>query len=56
MPQAAHDDAAMFINAALSANELRHQVYRTFAMSDAAAAHEATESMSHVGKVLLTTD
>lgn len=56
MPRAAHDDAAMFINAALSANELRHQVYRTFAMSDAAAAHEATESMSHVGKVLLTTD
>lgn len=53
MPPAAHDDAAMFISAALSAGELQHQIHRTYDMADAAAAHEATESMSHVGKVLV---
>ncbi|RPH64432.1 MAG: NADPH:quinone reductase, partial [Burkholderiales bacterium] len=35
---------------------LRHQVFRSFALDDVAAAHEATESMSNVGKVLVTID
>jgi NADPH2:quinone reductase len=53
MPQTAHDDAATFINAALAARELRHQVFGRFALGDTASAHEATESMRQVGKVLV---
>lgn len=56
MSQQAHDDAAMFINNALSNGELRHQFYQRFAMRDTALAHEATESMRHVGKVLVGID
>ena len=56
MPQAAHDDAAMFITAALSGGELKHQYHQAFSMAEIAAAHEATESMSHVGKVLVKID
>jgi NADPH2:quinone reductase len=54
MPQSAHDDAATFINAALSAGELKHQVHARFRLADTALAHETTERMRHVGKVLVT--
>jgi NADPH2:quinone reductase len=56
MSPAAHDDAALFITAALSAGELKHQFHQRFAMQDTAAAHEATESMKTVGKVLVQID
>jgi NADPH2:quinone reductase len=56
MSQAAHDDAAAFITSALSGGELKHQYHECFAMQDCARAHEATESMSVVGKVLVKID
>ncbi len=56
MPQAAHDEAAMFITSALAAGELHHQYYDKFAMKDTAAAHEVTESMAQIGKVLVQID
>ncbi len=56
MSQAAHDDAAAFITACLSTGELKHQYHERFALRDVALAHEATESMSHVGKVLVKID
>jgi hypothetical protein len=52
----AHDEAADWITAALARGALRHQYYRTFALDDIAAAHEATESMRNVGKVLVAID
>jgi NADPH2:quinone reductase len=56
MSRAWHDAAAAWITAALERGALRHQVFRTFALEEIAAAHEATESMSNVGKVLLAID
>lgn len=53
MSRAAHDEAAGFITDALAGGRFVHQVFGHFAMADAAAAHEATESMSNVGKVLV---
>jgi len=53
MSRAAHDDAAAWITRALTDGRLHHQVYRTYPLDDIVAAHEATESMSHVGKVLV---
>lgn len=53
MPAQAHADAAAFITDALQRGALKHQVHRVFALDDIAAAHEATEAMSNVGKVLL---
>ena len=41
---------------ALSGGELKHQYHECFAMQDCARAHEATESMSVVGKVLVKID
>jgi len=56
MPAQAHDDAARWITDALAAGRLRHQVFRTYALDEIAAAHEATEAMANVGKVLVRTD
>ncbi|MEI7445020.1 MAG: NADPH:quinone reductase [Burkholderiales bacterium] len=56
MSREAHDDAARWITDALAREALRHQVFRTFALDEIAAAHEATEAMSNVGKVLLAVD
>ncbi|MFM1991951.1 MAG: hypothetical protein RJA99_4908 [Pseudomonadota bacterium] len=56
MSREAHDDAARWITDALARGALRHQVHRTFALDDIAAAHEATEAMANVGKVLLAVD
>lgn len=56
MPAQAHDDAARWINDALDQGLLKHQVYRIYGLDEIVAAHEATESMSHVGKVLLRVD
>lgn len=53
MPREAHDAAADWITAALSKGTLRHQIHRVFELEDIASAHEATESMKQVGKVLL---
>jgi hypothetical protein len=33
-----------------------HQYYKTFALDEIALAHEATESMKQVGKVLVAID
>jgi NADPH:quinone reductase len=56
MPDSAHDDAARWINAQLAAGRLKHQFHRVFPLESIAAAHEATESMSNVGKVLVSID
>lgn len=56
MSRTAHDEAAVWITRALEAGSLRHQFYKTFALDDIAGAHEATESMSNVGKVIVATD
>lgn len=53
MPREAHDAAAAWITAALQRGALSHQIHRVFEFEDIAAAHEATESMKQVGKVLL---
>jgi len=56
MPQAAHDEAASWISEVLAEGRLKHQFHKTFALDDVAAAHEATEAMSNVGKVLVAID
>jgi NADPH2:quinone reductase len=56
MSRDAHDAAAAWIVDALAAGRLRHQIHRTFALDEIAAAHEATESMKQVGKVLVAID
>jgi NADPH2:quinone reductase len=56
MSREAHDEAANWITAALERGALKHQFHRTFALDDIALAHEATESMKQVGKVLLAID
>jgi len=53
MSAAAHDEAVRWITDALAAGRLKHQVFRTFALDEIAAAHEATEAMANVGKVLV---
>jgi NADPH2:quinone reductase len=55
MSRQAHDEAASYITAALQAGRLKHQVFARygFTLDEVVAAHEATESMSHVGKVLI---
>ena len=55
MPREAHDEAARYITDALRAGRFKHQIYRRYAFTrdEVVAAHEATESMSHVGKVLV---
>jgi NADPH2:quinone reductase len=53
MPREAHDAAADWITSALGKSALRHQIHRVFELEDIASAHEATESMKQVGKVLL---
>jgi NADPH:quinone reductase len=56
MSREAHDAAAVWITDALANGRLKHQIHRTFALEDIVAAHEATESMSKVGKVLVAID
>jgi len=53
MSRQAHDEAAGWITAALQRGALKHQFYRHYTLDDIASAHEATESMSQVGKVIL---
>ncbi|MDH5206509.1 MAG: NADPH:quinone reductase [Hylemonella sp.] len=56
MPREAHDEAARYINEALQDGCFKHQIHQRYAftLDQVVAAHEATESMSHVGKVLIT--
>lgn len=56
MPFEEHERAARWIGDALSADRLRHQVHRRFPLDEIVAAHEATESMSNVGKMLVDID
>jgi NADPH2:quinone reductase len=56
MSAQAHEEAAAWISEALATGNLRHQVFQTFSLDEIAAAHEATESMSNVGKVLVRID
>lgn len=56
MPDSAHDEAARWITAQLVAGRLKHQFHRVFGLDSIAAAHEATESMSNVGKILISVD
>jgi NADPH:quinone reductase len=56
MTAQAHDEAAAWINDALDQGLLQHQVHRVYPLEEIVAAHEATESMSHVGKVLVKID
>ncbi|MFZ9182380.1 MAG: NADPH:quinone reductase [Hylemonella sp.] len=58
MPRQAHDEAAAYITQALVQGLFKHQVYRhyAFTLEDVVAAQQATESMSHVGKVLIRID
>ena len=53
MPRQAHDAAAAFIGDALNRGALKHQIHRVFPLDETAAAHEATEAMANVGKVLI---
>lgn len=55
MSRQAHEEAARYISAALQAGKFRHQVFARFGftLDEVVAAHEATESMSNVGKVLI---
>ena len=53
MSRAAHDEAAAFISEALEAGRFVHQVFQRYPLERCAEAHEATESMRNVGKVLL---
>jgi NADPH2:quinone reductase len=53
MPAQAHADAAAFITTALARGALKHQIHRVFTLDEIVAAHEATESMANVGKVLV---
>lgn len=55
MPREAHDEAAAYISQALLQGRFKHQVHRHFGFSleEVVAAQLATESMSHVGKVLI---
>lgn len=54
MSRAAHDEAAAFVTEALAAGRFVHQVFDRFPIERVAEAHEATESMKNVGKVLVT--
>ncbi len=56
MPEQAHADAASAITDALRRGSLKHQFFSVFPLGDIAAAHEATEAMSNVGKVLVRID
>jgi len=56
MSAEAHAEAAAFITGALRAGSLRHQIHRVLPLEEIAAAHEATEAMAHVGKVLVRID
>ena len=56
MSREAHDEAAAFITEALAAGRFVHQVFNHFGIDSVAQAHEATESMTNVGKVLLRID
>lgn len=38
----------------LAAGTCKPQIYKTFALADAAAAHALMESSAHVGKIVLT--
>jgi NADPH2:quinone reductase len=53
MPREAHEAAADWISSALARDALVHQIHRVFDLQDIVAAHEATESMKQVGKVLV---
>lgn len=54
MSRAAHDEAAAFVTEALASGRFVHQVFARFPLERAAEAHEATESMKNVGKVLVS--
>jgi NADPH2:quinone reductase len=56
MPPEAHQQAADWITEALAAGSLRHQIYRIYSFDECVAAHEATEAMANVGKVLVRID
>src|SRR5262249_20130532 len=53
MPLQAHADAATYITDALQRGRLKHQIFKVFPLDEIAAAHEATEAMANVGKVLV---
>lgn len=56
MGDQAHREAAEWITEALAAGRLKHQVHQVFELDQIVAAHEATEAMSNVGKVLVRID
>ncbi|HYS14865.1 MAG TPA: NADPH:quinone reductase [Burkholderiaceae bacterium] len=56
MPAQAHAKAAAFITDALERGVLKHQIHRVFTLDEIVAAHEATETMANVGKVLVRVD
>ena len=49
-------EVARSITDALARDALRHSVFRTFAVDEIAAVHEATEAMANVGKMLVAVD
>jgi NADPH:quinone reductase len=53
MPAQAHAEAAAFITDALARGLLKHQIHHIFSLAEIVAAHEATETMANVGKVLV---
>jgi len=55
MSRQSHDEAARYITEALQAGKFKHQVFARFDFNrdEVAAAHEVTESMTHIGNVLI---
>lgn len=56
MSEAAHREAADWISQALAEGRLRHQICKEFTLDQIVAAHQATETMSNIGKVLVRID
>jgi NADPH2:quinone reductase len=56
MPPSAHEEAARWVSEQLAAGRLRHQFFQTYPLAEIVAAHEATEAMANVGKVLVAID
>jgi NADPH2:quinone reductase len=56
MSDEAHREAVQFIDRALRAGQLVHQIQHVYALDDIVEVHQACESMKNVGKLLIRID
>jgi NADPH2:quinone reductase len=56
MSDEAHREAVQFIDSALRAGLLVHQIQRIYTLDDIVEVHQACESMKNVGKLLIRID